>query len=200
MAALGAALPVPKIDSIAFRLIRRGTEIGRHTLNFRRRDETLTVEIVVDALVTLLSVPVVRYSHRATETWQDTSLVQLQADTNKNGDRQWMRAHRDAEGLMVTGSKTRPYAAPEGALATSYWNRHMLDGPMISLEDGVLLRPKIVARGPESIRVASGAMITADHFNLSGAFDVDVWYDLADAWASMAVSVADGSEVRYERL
>ena len=204
LAAMGlattAALPIPKAGTIAFRLIRHGSEIGRHTLTFERQGDALAVHIVVDALVTFASIPIVRYTHRATETWRGDTLVGLTAETNKNGDHERMSAGRTAEGLVVTGSKTSRYVAPEGAIATSYWNKRMLDGPMISLEDGVLLRPKIVARGAESIPVASGAMITANHFNLSGAFDVDVWYDLSDAWASMAVSVADGSEVHFERL
>jgi hypothetical protein len=43
-------------------------------------------------------------------------------------------------------------------------------------------------------------MIAADHYALSGAFAVDLWYDAAATWAGMAMTVVDGSEVRYERL
>ena len=66
----------------------------------------------------------------------------------------------------------------------------MLDGPMISLEDGVLLRPKVVERGAETIPLASGSTIPADHYNLSGAFNVDVWYDRTDTWASLALRLS----------
>ena len=43
-------------------------------------------------------------------------------------------------------------------------------------------------------------MIPADHYNLSGAFNIDVWYDRAGTWAGLAFTVADGSTVHYERL
>ena len=76
----------------------------------------------------------------------------------------------------------------------------MLDGPMISLEDGVLLSPKVADLRMENVRLASGKIIPADHYNLSGAFDVDLWYDEQRTWAGMAMTVVDGSEVRYERL
>jgi hypothetical protein len=76
----------------------------------------------------------------------------------------------------------------------------MLNGKMISLEDGVLLSPKIADLRTDSIRLASGQMIAANHYALSGAFAVDLWYDAAETWAGMAMTVADGSEVRYERL
>ena len=102
--------------------------------------------------------------------------------------------------LLVQGSRTPAYVAPPAAAGTTYWNKHVLDGPMISLEDGVLLAPKIAVQRNETIRLASGMSIAADRYSLSGAFDVDLWYDRADAWAGLAVVVADGSTVHYERL
>ena len=61
--------------------------------------------------------------------------------------------------MEVTGSKTERYVAPEPAGSTSYWNKRVLDRPMISLEDGVLLRPKVEARPPDTIALASGRKI-----------------------------------------
>jgi hypothetical protein len=195
-----AALPVPPGDRLAFRLMRHGGEIGRHTLTFERKGETLIVRVAVDALVTLLSLPIVRYSHRVTETWRGEMLQSVTGETIKNGQHEWVDARRGAEGLVVIGSKTARYISTEPAGVTSYWNKTLLNGPMISLEDGVLLRPKVEALGPETISLASGAAIAADHFNLSGPFAADLWYDHTATWASMAVGVADGSVVHYERL
>jgi hypothetical protein len=195
-----AAVRVPADRSITFRLVRHGDEIGRHVLTFDEADGALTVRASVDATVTLLSIPIVRYRHRVVETWQEGSLVGLIGETHKNGGREWMNARRTAEGLLVQGSRTPAYVAPPAAAGTTYWNKHVLDGPMISLEDGVLLAPKIAVQRNETIRLASGMSIAADRYSLSGAFDVDLWYDRADAWAGLAVVVADGSTVHYERL
>jgi len=195
-----AALPVPPAGGLAFRLVRHGNEIGRHTLTFERQGDTLTARVAVDAVVSFLSVPIVRYTHRVVETWQGGTLVGLVGETDKNGQREWVNARRASEGLVVLGSRAARYIAPESATGTSYWNKRMLDGPMISLEDGVLLRPKVAVHPSETIRLASGGTIAADHYNLSGSFDVDVWYDQADTWAGLAFTVADGSVVHYERL
>jgi hypothetical protein len=195
-----AALPVPPGDALAFRMVRHGTDIGRHTLAFERQGDTLTVRITVDALVRFLSIPVVRYSHHAVETWQGDTLVGLTGRTDKNGQPGWVDARRTAEGLVVEGSKTKRYIAPPQAIGTSYWNKRMLDGPMISLEDGVLLHPKVAERPADTVQVASGSTIPADHYKITGSFNVDVWYDQTNTWASLAVAVADGSEVHYERL
>jgi hypothetical protein len=194
------ALPVPPGDSLAFRLMRRGSEIGRHSLTFERQGDTLTVRVAVEARVTLLSVPIVHYSHEVVETWQRGMLAGITGRTNKNGRTEWVNAHRTAEGLVVQGSRTEQYTAPESAIGTSYWDKHMLDGPMISMEDGVLLRPKVAQLATGPIPLASGATVTATHYNLSGSFNVDVWYDQTDTWAGLSFTVADGSDVHYERL
>jgi hypothetical protein len=195
-----AALPVPPGNTLAFRLVRHGDEIGRHTANFEREGDRLTVRVAVDALVTVVSIPLVRYTHRVVEIWSGDVLQSLDGETDKNGQHEWVKAQRGPGGLEVTGSKTERYIAPEPVGATSYWNKHMLDGPMISLEDGVLLRPKVEARPPETIALAAGRTVTAEHYNLSGPFNVDLWYDQTGMWAGMAVPIKDGSIVHYERL
>jgi len=194
-----AALPLPSSGTLAFRLMRHGREIGRHVLTFERQGDALTVLIAVDAQVSFMSIPVVRYRHRGVEKWQGGTLIGVVGETDKNAEREWVNARRTGEGLVVLGSRTSRYIAPEPAYGTTYWNKRMLDGPMISLEDGVLLRPKVAIRPAESIRLASGGTVTADHYNLSGAFDVDVWYDRSDTWAGLSFDVADGSNVHYER-
>ena len=195
-----AALPVPPADALRFRLIRHDSEIGRHIVTFETRDDTLTVRVAVDSRVTLLSVPIVHYRHRVVETWQGETLTSLTSETDKNGRLGWMNARRTAEGLVVLGSQTDRYIAPDSAIGTTYWNKRMLDGPMISLEDGVLLHPKVTRGAADLIPLASGTSVVADHYRLSGSFNVDIWYDHADTWAGLALTVADGSRIHYERL
>jgi hypothetical protein len=195
-----AALSVPPQRGLAFRLVRFGSVIGEHRVAFSPDDDELTVHIAVDAQVSLFGVPLVRYHHQAVEKWREGRLWSLAAETQKNGKREWMKASRDSGTLVVEGSQTARYAAPAEAIGTSYWNKRMLEGPMISLEDGVLLRPKVALHRDETIRLASGAPLVADHYALSGAFVADVWYDASRTWAGFAVPVADGSTVRYERL
>ena len=195
-----ASLPVPPGDLLTFRLMRGGSDIGRHMLSFEPHGDALTVRVAVEARVSLLSIPIVHYTHHVVETWQDGMLAAIVGETDKNGRTEWVRARRTSDGLVVQGSRTQQYIAPEPAIGTSYWNKRMLDGPMISMEDGVLLHPKVTALQPEAIPLASGRSVTAAHYNLSGAFNVDVWYDDASRWASLAFKAADGSTIHYERL
>ena len=99
------ALPVPPGDSLAFRLMRRGSEIGRHSLTFERQGDTLTVRVAVEARVTLLSVPIVHYSHEVVETWQRGMLAGITGRTNKNGRTEWVQRAPHRRG---TGGSRQP--------------------------------------------------------------------------------------------
>jgi hypothetical protein len=195
-----AALPVPPGNRIAFAMIRHNNDIGRHIVTFERKDSTLTVRVSVDAQVTFLSIPVVRYNHRAVEIWNSDTLVSLNGETNRNGQHQWMNAHRSDAGLEVLGSATAAYIAPENALGITYWNKHQLEVPMIGMDDGLLQRPRVAFRETENIPLAAGGTVAANHYNLSGAFSADVWYDRSNAWAGFAFPIADTSIIHYERL
>jgi hypothetical protein len=194
------ALPVPAGDELAFRVMRHGNDIGRHQLTFARQGEALNVRIAVDVLVTFLSIPLARYTLRATESWQGTTLIGLSGQTTKMGSHQWMNAQRTGEDLVVTGSKTARYVAPPHSMGITYWNKRLLDGPMISMEDGVLALPKVTPLGPQKTRLASGATITTSGYNVKDSFDVDVCYDQGNTWASLTLTAVDGSEILYERL
>ena len=195
-----AALPVPPGNRLAFAMIRHGNDIGRHVLTFERAGDALTVRITVDAQVTLLSIPIVRYNLRGVETWNGDTLVSLSGETNRNGQRQWMNARRTPSGLQVFGSGTATYIAPESALGVTYWNKRQLDVPMIGMDDGMLLRPKVTFRDTEQIPLAAGGTVAAAHYDLTGTFHADVWYDQANTWAGFQFPVADTSLIHYERL
>lgn len=195
-----SSLPIPQTRAIAFQLMRHGTAIGTHTLDFRVTGDTLDVDIAVNVVLYLGPIPLVRYTHRAVETWQGGRLAALTGHTNRNGTVMHMSAHRVAAGLWVEGSGTSPYVAPDDALPTTYWNARMLRGPMIGTQDGGLVHPKVTLKGIQPVRLVSGSEQTATCYSLTGDLDLDLWYDAENRWMSMRFSVADGSTISYERL
>jgi hypothetical protein len=200
VAAGAGGLPIPPSHNLAFQLMRHGTAIGTHTLDFKVNDDTLTVQIVVEVLFTLGPIPLVHYTHRNTEVWRGARLASLEAHTDRNGTELYMSAHRVAAGLRVEGSGTAPYIAPDDALPTTYWNARMLHVPMIGTQDGILVHPRVTEKPIEPVRLASGAETAARCYSLSGDLDLDLWYDPESHWMSMRFTVADGSVISYERL
>lgn len=195
-----ASLPIPASRSIAFQLMRHGTSIGTHTLAFNVTGDRLDVDIAVNVVLYFGPIPIVRYTHRATESWQAGRLVALRGTTNRNGTDMSMSAHRLEAGLWVEGSGTKPYIAPEDALPTTYWNARMLRGPMIGTQDGGLVHPKVTAGGIQPVRLGSGQQTDATHYTLSGDLDLELWYDGVERWVGMRFDVADGSTITYERM
>lgn len=86
-----AGLPVPSDNKLAFRLMRHGTPIGTHTMNFHRDGDALTVDIAVDVLVKFGPIPFVRYTHRNQETWRHDRLLGFVSQTYRNGTKMHVR-------------------------------------------------------------------------------------------------------------
>ena len=195
-----AALPVPQTRELAFRIMRHGSQIGSHTLQFRCNGDALQVDIAVDVRVSLGPIPLVRYSHRNQESWMADRLVGLDSHTDRNGKILRMSACATDAGLRVEGSGAAPYIAPRNALASTYWYKAVLGGPIIGTQDGMLVRPAISQPEPQPIHLASGAEMPAKRYVLTGDLDVELWYDVSDTWAGMRFSVDDGSVISYERM
>jgi len=195
-----AALPVPQSRELAFRIMRHGSQIGSHALQFHCNGDALQVDIAVDVRVSLGPIPLVRYSHRNQESWVADRLVGLDSHTDRNGKILRMSACATSAGLRVEGSGTAPYIAPPNALASTYWYKNVLRGPIIGTQDGMLVRPAISQPEPQPIHLASGAEMPAKRYVLTGDLDVELWYDVSDTWVGMRFSVDDGSVISYERM
>lgn len=195
------ALPgLPKTDRLEFRLIREGSRIGSHVLEFEARGNGVVVSIAVDIEVRFGPFVLYRYKLRGAETWEDGRCIAAESQTNDDGRPCFMRATRGPGGLRVEGNGTPSYTAPANALVASHWNRAELDGPWINLQDGQLLHPRVAPLGPRPAVLANGARVPASCFAITGPARIWLWYSSADVWTGLEFEAKDGSRVRYERM
>jgi hypothetical protein len=199
-AGMAPELPVPAGDRLTFRIIRKGSDIGRHVIEFSPDGDALTVNIAVDIAVGIGPIVLFRYTHRATEHWRGQALVSMNTETNEDGTRTHLTLQRVGSGLVVQSSKFPTYVAPGNALPGSHWNEKMLDGPIINTEHGKLLRPQVTALKEEAVPVASGGTIEARHFAVRGDANLDTWYDDTPTWVGLRFVAHEGSEIRLERM
>ena len=162
-------------DGLAFRILRNGSDIGFHRLDFAARNDGVDVRVAVDIRVGLGPIALYRYRLRALEQWRKGAVAFAEATTDDDGDKRAMRCHRSNDGLWVEGSKTAPYLAPDGALPASHWNIAELRGPWISLEDGRLFHLTADRSGVDNLRQADGTTTKAEHYVLSGDVQVELW-------------------------
>jgi hypothetical protein len=187
---------VPTGNLLVFDVMRFGGRIGTHILQFEPGGDGLRVHVAIDIVVRLALIPLFRYRQSVSEHWQRERLVQFEARTDNDGTAQEANGRLDAAGLVVEGSKTPRYVAPASALTTTYWNRKLLDGPMISTQDGRLFQPEITLLGVERLPMPSGTRVDAQHFALSGGLRINLWYAGTD-WVGCAFTAKDGSTVSY---
>ena len=195
-----AALPTPRDGTIAFDVFRLGSRIGTHVLHFAADADAVAVRIDVDLVVRFALIPVFRYTQRATERWEGGLLAEFAARTDRDGEMLTATGRRMPTGtLQVEGTKAPRYLAPAEALTTTYWNRRLLDVPMISTQDGRLFRPAVTDIGSERISVARGGEVAAEHYSVIGTLRIDVWYAQA-GWIGFAFTAKDGSVLTYTRI
>ena len=200
------ALPVPPGGSLAFRIMRKGDQIGTHSLQFESAGDTLTVRISVDIQVKVALIPVFRYTHRNVETWQSGQLMGFVAETDHDGTQLRASARRGPDGLMVQGSKAAAddragsYVAPARSLAGTHWNRRELDAPIINPENGRLDHPAVRDAGPAQVTLANGEPVECRRSVLSGDVRLELFYTPAGQWTGLSFSADDGSTVTYLKV
>lgn len=199
MAAGPALAAVPATGVLAFRALRNGSALGTHRLTFQQRGAELSVAIAVDYVVYLGPIPVFRYTLRGTELWRGDALVSVQAQTDDDGAKAWMRAEADGGRLQVDGSKSGRYVAPPGAIAATHWNRREVEAPMINPQNGELLAFTVAPGGTDNVALASGATVAARRYALTGPSVMDLWYEADGVWASLRAVARDGSVITYQR-
>ena len=182
----GQAAAQPAGGAMDFRILRDGAEVGSHRIDFQQTRSLTIARVAVDIAVSYAWITVYRFAHRATEIWQGDRFIGIESQTDDNGTAAWMRTEPDADGaLRVSGSGTAPYAAPPGALASTYWNPAILrTAPLISSQDGRLSEQRVVA-GPLEDVPCVGGTVRARRHQMLGEQDMDIWFDLEDRWAHL---------------
>ena len=198
--ALAALSGIPADGKVAFKVMRRGSYIGEHTLTFSQDGDSLTVQTEVHITVHIGPVPVYHHTQRCIEHWKGDRFVGLESTTSSNVSHDVVTARRTADGLRIEPGSGTPYTAPAEALPLTHWNRFAYQGPLFEPQNGKLLKETLVARGDDMIALADGSMIKATRWSVTGDGVMDDYYDAAGVWAGLHVKVRDGSRVEYLRL
>jgi len=98
-----------------FVILRKGTPIGFHRVEVEATPVGRIARTTIEMRVKFGPLPLFRYDHKSVEEWRHGKLHSIEAQTNHNGERSFMRAFRGEGALFVEGSGYKG-AAPETAV------------------------------------------------------------------------------------
>lgn len=153
-----------------FRILRDGSDIGRHRLQATREGEEFSIAIDIEIRVRILGITAYRYELQNRERWTGQRLLGLVSTTNDDGTDNFVRVRRVEGGLEVDGSG-HSGLVPASAVASSYYVTDFMDRrPWLSSQSGEPLTVETVrsARGDGARWDVSGEVNTALFYNASG--------------------------------
>jgi Domain of unknown function (DUF6134) len=189
--ALASFPPPGRLD---YRVIRDGDDIGTQSVEFIRKDDTLTVRTNVNIVVTMLGIPVYRFTHAAEEQWQNGQLVAFASQSNDDGEPRKVALKREGDRLRGTYNR-RTVDLPATLIPASLWHPGTVHQTV--LLDPIKGRDRQVAiadKGLETIKV-KGQPLQAHHYMMTGQIDRDIWYGPDGQIVQVQLPGKDGSQI-----
>lgn len=188
-------------DPLTFAVSLDDQPIGVH--RFRIVDDGATRVVESDASfdIRILRIPVYRYRHRNTETWQNGCLKQIDSETDANGTPFAVDLSKTVRGYrIVTPSETQTYEG-DCLMSFAYWDQRFLQQKqLLNTQTGELVAVEIQALG-ESRREIANRTLSVEGFRIlaeSRDIDIKVFYNSADGrWVALESVLESGRVLRY---
>ena len=184
-----AARPALARSGYRWRVMRQGSEIGSHTVEFARRGEDLVATSDVSVTPTVLGIVVYRFEHRYTEVTRAGRFVSVQSRLNRNGEVVEVEAEAGREAVRVRGPQGVLRLPPDAA-PLSWWEPQRLGGavPLFGTTTGT--QPELRWQREA---LAGGGL----RWRTSGEIEAVLEYDASGRWVGYSVLGDDGSTVSY---
>jgi hypothetical protein len=188
-------------DPLTFAVSLDDRPIGVHRFRIVDDGATRVVESAASFDVRILRVPVYRYRHSNTETWQNGCLKQLDSETDANGTRYAVDLSKTEAGYTIsTSTETRNYQT-DCLMSFAYWDQRFLrQNQLLNTQTGELIAVEIQPLG-ESLRKVANRTLAVEGFRIlaeSGDIDIQVFYNSADErWVALESVLENGRILRY---
>ena len=184
-----------------YRIVRKGKRIGKHTITIASQNSsepsTVNVEVASRIRVTILKVPVFSFDYKAKESWQNDTLMEVEATTTENSNTTRVSATRDAAGFVLK-SDGRSETVTGLEFATNHWHPGALrTTSLFNTLTGKQNEVRVEKLERELLELPAGTM-HATHFRYSGGLRAEVWYDDKGKWVQLKFKGDDGSNIFYK--
>jgi hypothetical protein len=185
-------------QGMVFDVLRDGSKIGEHRLDFEHLDDTLKVSVETDLSVSFAFLTLFRYEHKRVERWRGGQLESLAGMTNDDGKEYEVSIVLKAGHYSRTVNGTEEEIAGPVAI-DSLWSRDLLTGgKLFSAVSDKVYRVRSDLMGWETIQATDGP-VEAEHYKLSGELDRDLWYARSGELLRVKYETPDGETYEYVR-
>ncbi|MBM3533559.1 MAG: hypothetical protein FJX60_11045 [Alphaproteobacteria bacterium] len=168
-----------------FQVLRNGSPIGSHVTLVEKRGEETLVQVALDLAVTFGPFTLYRYKHRSAERWQGGRLVAIEADTDDDGTRLWLRARAEGDEVVVEGPEGRRVGAAD-TIPSSYWNPKLRDAKAWIETHWGILAPVTITKGmPVTVKLPGREVQAIPHKITSEKAEVTPLYTEEGEWVGM---------------
>lgn len=188
-------------DPLTFAVSLDDRPIGAHRFRIVDDGATRVVESAASFDVRILRIPVYRYRHRNTETWQNGCLQRIDSATDANGTPYAVDLSKTGRGYrIVTPSETQTYEG-DCLMSFAYWDQRFLQQKqLLNTQTGELVAVEIQALG-ESKREVANRTLSVEGFRILAEpqnIDIQVFYNSADGrWVALESVLENGRILRY---
>ena len=197
---LGVATPSAK-DELTFEVSLDGQSIGEHRFRIADGSAMRVVDSEASFDVRILRVPVYRYRHRNSETWQNGCLKRIDSETDANGTSYAVDLSKTATGYrIVTPNETQTYQG-DCLMSFAYWDQRFLrQQRLLNTQTGELIAVEVQSLG-ESERKIANRTVPVRGFRVLAApqnVDIKVFYHSMDGrWVALESVLENGRLLRY---
>lgn len=186
-------------DGLRFDVYRKGSRVGRHTVEFKKDGDVLKVESHFKLKVKILFVTAYKYEFHSLGVWKNGEFQSVKAEINDNGNKQTVDGFVDASGRFFSKGYKGEFVAESWVYPTNHWNVGAVDSDVVlDTLNGRLSKVEILQQGIESIETRNNGAIDAERFEYTGELnDVIVWYDRDGRWVGMKFTTLKGETLTY---
>ena len=184
----------PPSGKLVYDVLRDNALVGSNEVEIEHNGDRVVVRTTMDIVVSVLFVPVYRFSHRAEEIWMNGALQSYHAKTDDDGRARDLVLAREGDKL-VGFYNGGPIEFPGTLMPASLWHPATVEQrALLETTKGQMRAVSVVDRGVETVKLNSGTE-QARHFSISGELRREVWYAADGQVVQASFPAKDGSIV-----
>ncbi len=183
-----------------FDVLLDGKEIGSHRFELTTTDGVRELRTTASFNVKILFINAFSYRHENIERWQDNCLIDIDAETNRNGKKISVTGASGNAGFEVRGKAGTETLGADCVRSFAYWNPAILDEErLLNSESGAYEPVEIAYVGIDTVE-AAGRRFAADKYELDTAKGtIKLWYQReTQRWLALEAPAKGGRTIRYQ--